>query len=331
MDNAAGEDLSWFWNEWFLTTWKLDQSVKSIDYNDGDPSKGALITIENLEGMALPVTIAVKEENGKMGRVELPAEIWQRGGTWTFAYKSTSKISYAIIDPDHVLPDINPENNSFSGVAVPKDVNAATVINNYIAAIGGEKRLKDVQDLTINGEGTVQGISVVRVSKYKGFDKFNQDITVPNFNNQVITHVVINGDSLNVINLRKPVPIPADQKNSVKARYVLFPELNFSKPGYMMKMDSTLKIVGDQLAYLVKVTAPDGTRVNYYYDQKTGFKIKQFTDVPNSTVMEFGNYQDIQTGIKIPFSEKTVVVGQPIEFKVKSTTVNSGLSNDIFK
>src|SRR6201996_6226863 len=51
MDNAAGEDLSWFWNEWFFTTWKNDQSIKAIDYVDNDPSKGSLITIENLEGL----------------------------------------------------------------------------------------------------------------------------------------------------------------------------------------------------------------------------------------------------------------------------------------
>ena len=77
------------------------------------PSKGALITIENLEGMALPVTILVKEENSNTKTVKLPAEIWQRGGTWTFAYKSTSKITYAIIDPDHVLPDVDPETQLF--------------------------------------------------------------------------------------------------------------------------------------------------------------------------------------------------------------------------
>jgi len=97
MDNAAGEDLSWFWNEWFFTTWKLDQSLKAIDYVDNDPSKGSLITIENLEGMAMPVTVFVQEDNGKSGTVKLPAEIWERGGTWTFVYKSTSKMFYRML------------------------------------------------------------------------------------------------------------------------------------------------------------------------------------------------------------------------------------------
>ena len=98
-----------------------------------------------------------------------------------------------------------------------------------------------------------------------------------------------------------------------------------------MQLAPTLQVVNDQLAYLVTVTSPDGIKVKYFYDQKSGFKIKQFTDVAGSTVMEWGDYKDIQTGIKIPFSEKTTVVGQPIEFKVKSTVVNGGLTDDTFK
>ena len=86
-----------------------------------------------------------------------------------------------------------------------------------------------------------------------------------------------------------------------------------------------------QLAYLITVTAPTGVRVKYFYDMKTGLKLKQFTDVPGSAVMEFDDYRDIDTGIKIAFTEKTNVVGQPITFKVKSAKVNSGISDDLFK
>ncbi len=331
MDNAAGEDLSWFWNEWFFTTWKLDQAVKSIDYVDNDPSKGALITIENLEAMAMPVTIAVKEGNGKTDTVKLPAEIWQRGSTWTFAYKSTSKIDYAIIDPDHILPDINPENNSFSGVAVPQGVTAATVVKTYLDAVGGESRLNDIKDLTVTAEGTVQGITVVRTNKYKQPGKFVQDVMVPSFNNSSVGHIVIVGDSVNVSQMNKQVQVTGDVRGAVEARYKLFPELDFNKAGYTMQLATTLKIVNNQLAYLVTVTSPDGVKVKYYYDQKTGLKIRQVTDVKGSTEMDWSDYQDIQTGIKIPFTEKTSVVGQPIELKVKNTSVNSGLSPDIFK
>jgi len=114
MDNAAGEDLTWFWRAWFVNNWKLDQGVRSVKYSDStDMSRGALITIENLEEMPLPVTAFVQEENGHSDTVHLPAEIWQRGAVWTFRYPSTSRITKVVLDPKHVLPDINAANNTW--------------------------------------------------------------------------------------------------------------------------------------------------------------------------------------------------------------------------
>jgi hypothetical protein len=116
MENAAGEDLSWFWRGWLLNSWKLDQGVKEVKYVDNDPAKGALITIVNLEQMAMPVVAAVKEANGKTSTVKLPVEIWQRGGSWTFRYPSTSKLTEVVIDPEHDYPDVNPDNNTWKSV-----------------------------------------------------------------------------------------------------------------------------------------------------------------------------------------------------------------------
>ncbi|MEO6669489.1 MAG: M1 family metallopeptidase [Ferruginibacter sp.] len=111
MNNAAGEDLNWFWKEWFFTNWTLDQAVTSISYVDNDPSKGALISIENKGKMILPVIIKVIESNGNMKTIQLPVEIWQRGGNHVFKYASKSKIDKIILDPEKVLPDVNRQNN----------------------------------------------------------------------------------------------------------------------------------------------------------------------------------------------------------------------------
>jgi hypothetical protein len=111
INDAAGENLNWFWKEWFVKDWKLDQAVKDVKYVDNDSSKGALITIENKNQMVMPVTIEIKEKNGHTGRVNLPVEIWERSGEWSFKYNSTGIIDSVIIDPDRVLPDIDSSNN----------------------------------------------------------------------------------------------------------------------------------------------------------------------------------------------------------------------------
>jgi len=114
MNNAAGEDLNWFWKEWFFTNWTLDQAVTAVSYVDDDPSKGALITIENKAKMILPVIIKIVQSNGETGILKLPVEIWQRGGTWTFKYPSKSNIAKVIVDPEYVLPDVNRKNNEWN-------------------------------------------------------------------------------------------------------------------------------------------------------------------------------------------------------------------------
>lgn len=113
MENVSGEDLSWFWRGWYLNSWKLDQAVKEVKYQDGDPAKGALITIENLDQMVMPVIVAVKDGGGKTDTLRLPAEIWQRGGTWTFRYPSVTALSQVVIDPGEAFPDMNRGNNEW--------------------------------------------------------------------------------------------------------------------------------------------------------------------------------------------------------------------------
>jgi aminopeptidase N len=113
MEDASGEDLGWFWKGWYYYDWKIDQSTKDVQYIQQDATKGSLVTIENLEKMPMPVTLDIKESNGKTKRVELPVEIWQKGNTWTFRHDSTSPIESIVIDPDGKLPDVNTKNNSW--------------------------------------------------------------------------------------------------------------------------------------------------------------------------------------------------------------------------
>jgi hypothetical protein len=115
MNDVAGEDLGWFWKEWFVEKWTLDQAVMGVTYVDGDPAKGALITLANNDRAAMPVTVRVKESNGKTSTVKLPVEIWMHGATWTFQYPSTSRLEQVTVDPDEQLPDVQPENNVWSG------------------------------------------------------------------------------------------------------------------------------------------------------------------------------------------------------------------------
>jgi len=322
MDNVAGEDLGWFWNEWFFTNWKLDQAIKGIDYINGNPAEGATITIDNLEEMAMPVTIAVKEENGKSRIVKLPAEIWQKGAEWTFSYKSTSKIISAVIDPDHTLPDINPDNNAYSGLAVPDGTTAKNVVKKYLDAIGGEDKLAAIKRIKIIAVASVQGLDLQQTDTYRAPNTFSQEVIVPNYDNSVFSHIDINGDSVLASEKDTHLHLGSIDKSILKEKHKIFPELDYNKPGYNLQLAPMLQIFNNQFVYLVTVTIPAGVKIKNYYDQKTGFKVKSEVAVPGNTPTDFEDYREVKDGIMIPYTEQTQSLGQPIDFKVKNAEIN---------
>lgn len=113
IENSAGEDLAWFWKGVILNSYALDQAVRKIEYINGDPKQGALITIENADQMAMPVVVEYTTVSGKTDRKSLPVEIWQNNNIWTFKVNTTEELSKVVIDPDHVLPDSNDSNNTW--------------------------------------------------------------------------------------------------------------------------------------------------------------------------------------------------------------------------
>ena len=111
MNNAAGENLNWFWKGWFIKKWTLDQAVTNVKYVNDDPAQGSLITLENYNQLVMPVTLEITESNGHSERVKLPVEIWETSGKYTFRFHSKSPLVKVVVDPDKMLPDVNAANN----------------------------------------------------------------------------------------------------------------------------------------------------------------------------------------------------------------------------
>jgi len=111
IENYSGETLDWFWRGWFINNWKFDVAATGVRYINNDSSSGALVTVELLQKMPMPVTVQVTEENGKVSTVKLPVEVWHHGSRWTFRANTTSRVTSVVADPGKRLPDINVSNN----------------------------------------------------------------------------------------------------------------------------------------------------------------------------------------------------------------------------
>jgi hypothetical protein len=113
MDNATGEDLAWFWKAWFVENYRLDQSILSVVYPNNDPGNGAIVTIANLDQMAMPVILEYETVKGKKEKIQLPVEIWSNTASFKVMLPTKDKVSKVVIDPGKVFPDLNYSNNSW--------------------------------------------------------------------------------------------------------------------------------------------------------------------------------------------------------------------------
>ncbi|HMH23014.1 MAG TPA: M1 family aminopeptidase, partial [Puia sp.] len=111
MDNEGGEDLAWFWREWYYHNWSLDLAVESVTYVQNDPKKGILITLNNLDRMAMPCTMELEWQDGTKTRVAVPVETWLQSGSRQLRVAGGQSLRSVTLDPDHLLPDADRRNN----------------------------------------------------------------------------------------------------------------------------------------------------------------------------------------------------------------------------
>ncbi len=111
INNEAGEDLTWFWREWFYHNWPFDIAVQSVSYPNNDFTKGSNITIANLQKMALPATVEITFKDNSVKTIQLPVETWLQSARHTIHLPTTQPVESVVIDPKNQLPDMDRRNN----------------------------------------------------------------------------------------------------------------------------------------------------------------------------------------------------------------------------
>ncbi len=114
MENVSGEELNWFWRGWFVNNWKSDVALTDVKYKGGDFKQGAIITLDNLEKMPMPVKIKATYKDGKTENWSLPVEIWKRNKQWKYEIPTTKELASVEINPNGEFPDVNSRNNKWN-------------------------------------------------------------------------------------------------------------------------------------------------------------------------------------------------------------------------
>lgn len=111
MENEGGEDLSYFWRQWFQNNWLFDVAIDSVTTNKS--SNSSMIYLLNKEKSAYPLTAKIIYSNGTSDSLRIPVEVWFGGANYSFQINHTSPVKSVIIDPENKLPDSNRKNNTW--------------------------------------------------------------------------------------------------------------------------------------------------------------------------------------------------------------------------
>ena len=111
MNEAAGENLDWFWREWWLETPTFDQSIDSVSMTKQGQETHVTVIYGNKGDAVLPLRVRVTFADSSKQDFTYPAEIWKKGGTYTVSYIFQKTPTEIVVDPGSHFVDVKRTNN----------------------------------------------------------------------------------------------------------------------------------------------------------------------------------------------------------------------------
>ena len=220
----------------------------------------------------------------------------------------------------------NPTEKPAMKKPVPAGVTVKTVIDAYVAAIGGDKALKSVKSIASIGSTTIPQ-APAPLSYNSKIDSNGKMMVELAMGGMSLMKQVINGNSGYMMQQGQKKVLEGEDLAKMKESAVLFSEtLLSSKNGVTV---SGIEPIDGSDAYAVV----DGD-TTYYFDVKTGLKTAESTteeqDGKKATrVTNFKDYRAVK-GVKVPFN--TIMnVGFELDIKMSDVKINEGVSDADFQ
>ncbi len=215
--------------------------------------------------------------------------------------------------------------------ALPSDLDGDGVIAKYIKALGGADKLATVNDLTTKMSGSIQGQTIDITNQQK-----NGKMSVTtSLSGQVMAQQVFDGKKGMVMQMGAKQPLDEKQASAMKIQALPFPELKYGALGVKAELKGLDNVDGKKV-YEVVLTRPDGSKVTDFFDAQSYLKLRsvQTVEAMGQTITnttDFAGYKEVE-GIQFPHS--ITISGMlpiPLKTKVESISINSGISDDVFK
>jgi len=210
--------------------------------------------------------------------------------------------------------------------AVDANVTVETVLENYIAAIGGKSAASAVKTAKMKMDAEIMG------------QKLTIEQVFDNPNMRYAQNTLVGGNVMQSSRIKEgkgvvsvqgqSIDMTDEQIDAAKLDTYFLPELYYGTMGYTLTLDGIKDVEGTP-AYKVIVTTPLGSAVNNYYSVESGLKIKNENPVSGDTF--YSDYQE-KNGVLIPMAQtiKSAMIPVPLEAKVTSLELNPELTEEDF-
>ena len=221
----------------------------------------------------------------------------------------------------------NPTEKPAMKKPVPAGVTAKTVIDAYVAAIGGDKAVKSVKSIAYTGSTTIPQAPMPLSYSSKMDSKGRMMVELSMAGMGSIMKQVVNGNTGYMMQQGQKKVLEGEELAKMKESAVLFNEtLLATKTGVTI---SGIEPMNGSDAYAVV----DGD-TTYYFDVKSGLKTAESSTEEQggqkmTRVTNFNDYRAVK-GVKVPFN--TIMnVGFELDIKMSDVKINEDVSDADFQ
>jgi zinc protease len=223
--------------------------------------------------------------------------------------------------------------------AAPLGLTAEDVYKKYVAAVGGEAAISKVKDLTMISTAEVQGMSLTITIMKKEGNKLKETVDLDmNGKKMTVQKKVFDGSKGYMEAQGQKKDMDAEESEETKLEADIQADIHGAQYGIKRILKGMETIEGAN-AYIVEAVDAKNKKTVEYYDEKTGFKVRetrtakdpQGNDVPMSTDMS--DYRDVPgaAGYKVPFFISIPGPGgMNLSMKVKTVEINKGVADTEF-
>ena len=241
----------------------------------------------------------------------------------------------AVISPDLTVNYYDVEGNYIDPAslqkALPAGLTVETVVENYLAAIGGREKLEALQDVEINMKMDMQGMTIDAKMYQKAPDKYRMTMSM---GGSVLSDTKFDGTVGKNSGMQGEQVLEGKQLENLQAQSQFMPELKYEELGYTLQLKS-IEMVDGKETYMVEVSHP-GSGTGYdYYDTESWLKIREdkVEENPDGKMIQTTNLSDYKEVDGILYTHKLdLIIGpQQISGTVESVKLNAGIDDSVFE